>query len=143
MKKNQIVLYRGNPHVVLKFGKVGVNPATPDGVHYSHEPEVFIASATFEDEDKAERFGHWIPTRLLTVTEDLKTFERPLSIIVERSALLSTADRVIELLRAGPRKIGEIAHEVGKPSAAVFSILNSLMKKGEVSCTDKTYYVTI
>ena len=141
MKKNQIVTYRGNPHVVLKFGKVGINPAVPDGVHYSHEPEVFIASAAFEDEEKAERFGHWIATRFLTETGAFKTFKKPRTVIVETVPLLSTSDLIVRFLKSGPKRIGEISHEVGKPSAAVFSILNSLTKKGLVTCSDKTYSI--
>jgi hypothetical protein len=137
MEKNQIVLYRGNPHIVLKFGKVGQNPSVSDGVHYSHEKEVFIASESFSDEEKAERFGYWIATRLLTETKSLKTFEKPRTMDI--ASPLSTSDLVIGLLKSGPKKIGEIAHEIGKPSAAVFSVLNSLMKRNEVLCFEKAY----
>ncbi len=134
MKKYDIVLYRGSKHVVLKFGKVGEAPDRADGKHYSHEPEVFIASATLDDEEKAMKFGHWMAKRHLTATDEVKAYET-----IEEVKEESISDRVMAFLETGPKKIGEIASEVGKPSAAIFSILSSAMKKGLVSCVEKTY----
>jgi hypothetical protein len=138
MNKYDIVLYRGSKRVVLKFGKVGPSPEHADGRHYSHEPEVLIASASFEDEGKAIKLGHWMAKRLLVPTDEVKAYDTVVEVQEE-----SISDRVMTYLASGPKKIGEIASEVGRPSAAIFSILSAAMRKEAVSCAEKTYSLAL
>jgi hypothetical protein len=138
MKKLDIVLYRGSRHVALKFCRIGEAPEKADGYHYSYQPEVLIASVAFTDKDKALKFGHWIPKRMLVETDEVMVYDE---VIHDQEPTLY--DRVIEFLGSGPKKIGEIASEVQKPSAAIFSILSSAMRKEIVSCAEKTYSLRV
>lgn len=131
-----VVLFRGSEHVVLKKGKIGDTPDHPDGEYYSNEQTYFIASVTFQSEDDA--IGYWIPSRLLTETGEVHRFASE-QVVTEPSV----SDRVMEFLKGGNKPIGEIAQAVGKPSAAIFSTLSSLKKKGMVERLDDNTWVSL
>lgn len=132
MFKMKIVLYRGNPHVALKSGNVGPNPEHADGKHYSHEPETFIASNTFQSLEEALRHGYWVPDRLLVDAGVEKEWgETETSEPVEM-----LGDRVIKAIGQDQVPTPTIAKAIGKPVAATFSTLCALQRRGLVTCTN-------
>jgi len=127
LNKYDIVLFRGSEHTVLKEGKVGDNPDKPDGEYYSHEKCYRIASTSHPDEKSAFELGYWIPERLLTKVGKTHSFG-----VEEAPVGPTVSERVLTSLESGSKTIGEISKDVSKPSAAIFSTLSALIRKGLV-----------